>query len=113
MSMDDMGNMSDGYHTFDELYEHRHALFLALMGAAESFSGRAWIDSSGLDGWFLAGIDCPVGQVSYHLPDRLLPVAQKQVTPGYIRAPYDGYTAADVLLRLQALAGYSPQEEIK
>jgi hypothetical protein len=27
----DMGDVSDGYHTFNELYEHRHMLFLMLM----------------------------------------------------------------------------------
>ena len=26
-----VGDMSDGYHTFDELYEHRYWLFLALL----------------------------------------------------------------------------------
>ena len=28
--MEDKSQISDGYHTFAELYEHRHALFIAL-----------------------------------------------------------------------------------
>ena len=69
------GSVSDGYHTFDELYEHRHWLFLHLL----SFNGSmAWAatyheDGSKLDGWFVAGIRLPDGAISYHLPDRLWP----------------------------------------
>ncbi len=102
----DMGNVSDGYHTFNELYEHRHMLFLLLMAAAREGGVPTWVDSADMDGWFLAGIDTRKGQLSYHLPDRLLRYAQKQVTPGYEREPYDGYTSADVLKRLQATVGY-------
>ena len=27
------GNTSDGYHTFNELYEHRHLLFITVLNA--------------------------------------------------------------------------------
>lgn len=105
---EDMGNVSDGYHTFNELYEHRHALFLKVMQMLFLHGGSTWVDiDPNTPDWFLAGFDSRnVGQVSYHLPMRLLPVAQQWATPGYQRRPYDGYTADDVLRRLQALAGY-------
>jgi hypothetical protein len=28
--MEDKSKISDGYHTFEELYDHRHVLFLTL-----------------------------------------------------------------------------------
>jgi len=38
---------SDGYHTFDELYEHRHWLFLSLM---KMWPERAWASKLHADG---------------------------------------------------------------
>lgn len=103
----DMGNVNDGYHTFNELYEHRHALFLIVMGYAFLSGNKTWVEyDSETDGWFLAGIDTLHGQISYHLPMRLLPIAKRQVSEGYQRIAYDGYTSADVLRRLQAIVGY-------
>ena len=49
----DPGEVSDGYHTFNELYEHRHALFLALMKAYPQwswYSGKHH-DGSEWQGW--------------------------------------------------------------
>lgn len=109
----DMGNVSDGYHTFNELYEHRHALFLLLM--KRYYLGRVcptWIDvDPNTPGWFLAGIDSIDGQIAYHLPERLLPVARQYAMADYRRTPYDGYTSADVLARLQWLT--APPQEAK
>ncbi|WP_234923241.1 hypothetical protein [Salmonella enterica] len=55
----DMGEVSDGYHTFNELYAHRVRLFSTLMNA---FPESAWWsfqhhDGEQWDGWVLAGID--------------------------------------------------------
>lgn len=109
---DDMGNVSDGYHTFNELYEHRHALFLALIKRYFLIGVTTWIDvDPTTPGWFLAGIDTIDGQVSYHLPERLLPAARQWVHEGAERIPYDGYTSEDVLRRLYALTAVLPSEE--
>jgi hypothetical protein len=101
------GSISDGYHTFDELYEHRHALFLNVMQMVYFVNGKTWVEiDPQTPGWFLAGFDSDTyGQVSYHLPMRLVAHAQRYVNVGYIRKPYDGYTSADVLERLQRMAG--------
>lgn len=70
-----VGEVSDGYHTFNELYDHRHALFLALLsvhaGVLPTWMSRRHEDGSAFEGWFIAGIELPTGMISYHLPDRL------------------------------------------
>lgn len=111
----DRGKISDGYHTFSELYEHRIALFIALchVGSVQDvFGGNAlnnvlvWKskyhnDGMMFDGWFIAGIGVGHSQITYHLPleywDKLH-VAELQHAPAW-----DGHTSADVLERLQNL----------
>ena len=108
--MSKSGTVSDGYHTFDELYEHRHLLFLNLMGCNPVF---AWVsrknsDGNRMEGWFIAGIELPTGQISYHLPEDLWDVACRCSGGVYERAPWDGHTAEDVLKRLKALLSIGP-----
>jgi hypothetical protein len=96
-----IGEVSDGYHTFDELYEHRFALFLALLREL----GTGWrshlhADGSGYEGWFLVGASLPTGDITYHLPER------EWEQTGWLttleRAPaWDGHTSADVVERLR------------
>ena len=98
---DEIGNLSDGYHTFDDLYEHRNLLFLNLM---DHHSQRAWIaqaDNEGniMPGWFIAGIDLPHGQISYHIPTKYWNCAA-QLFMQHERSPWDGHTSEDVLCRL-------------
>ena len=66
------GEISDGYHTFDELYEHRCVLFIALMRSNPGISWRSQqhADGSMDEGWFVAGMELPSGAVTYHLPQR-------------------------------------------
>lgn len=98
-----VGEVSDGYHTFNELYEHRNRLFLLVM---ESFAYRSWIsklhsDGSKLEGWFLAGMDLRTGTITYHLPDYLWDLAVQTKAEVLERAPeWDGHTSSDVLERI-------------
>ena len=97
------GQVSDGDHTFDELYEHRGLLFLALQRAHPD---RAWCsrlheDGSMFEGWFVAGLDLPAGPVTYHFPLRLWPLAAAGARE-LPRAPkWDGHTPAQALERLR------------
>lgn len=95
----------DGYHTFDELYEHRHALFIALCHKLKP--GRCWKsrlhdDGTIFYGMFIAGIDLGGGkQITYHLPNKLykqLKVPSRRTAPRF-----DGHTSDDVLERLKEL----------
>lgn len=100
----DMSNVSDGYHTFGELYEHRHALFIALLKCYPAISWKTVLDSEGqrLDGWFIAGMDTKYGQITYHLPMRYWDIAGVKVI--YKNKNYDGHTSADVVERLLFLS---------
>ena len=102
---------SDGYHTFGELYEHRHALFLfLLMQASEDL--EPWFtllheDGTMFDGYFLAGCDVRIEDdqwvpISYHLPIRYLDTVERlgHVEKRRNAPPFDGYTAEDVADRL-------------
>ena len=96
-------NTSDGYHTFKELYEHRHQLFLALMAMLPE---KAWIsqvhnDGSVMDGWFIAGLGIYPAPVTYHLPNRYWGQARATGCAFLTKAPlWDGHTSDDVLDRL-------------
>lgn len=59
---------SDGYHTFNELYEHRTALFAVIcnMFPNISYKSRKHDDGTMYDGMFIVGINTPKGQYSYH-----------------------------------------------
>lgn len=102
------GEVSDGYHTFDELYEHRCTLFLALMKAHPAIS---WIstkhhDGSAWDGWFVAGIKAPTGDVTYHLPARMWSLAcETGASILETGMHWDGHTPAQVVERIQAWVG--------
>lgn len=100
----DVLDVSDGFHTFRELYEHRYALFLALcaMVKAPAFKSRLNKDGSAWDGWFVAWIETKFGMISYHLPDRFWDsfVAIEKPTCD----TYDGHTADDAVKRLLAVA---------
>jgi hypothetical protein len=99
-----VGEVSDGYHTFNELYLHRHSLMLVLMKAHPDLS---WFspkhdDGAMMDGWFIAGIRTPFGIISYHLPVGFLHLAELTGAKQLDQAPeWDGHTSSDVLARLQ------------
>ena len=104
MSHGDVQDVSDGYHTFRELYEHRYRLFLALMQAYYPLACKSLKNHNGSqwEGWFIAWIRLPTGQISYHLPMRFW-----DECPGAIHETcydYDGHTSADVLERLKRIS---------
>ena len=64
----EMGNVSDGYHTFNELYHHRMVLFSIICNSNSICAWKSWKHSDGtmFDDYFIVGIDTPKGQYSYH-----------------------------------------------
>lgn len=104
-------NVSDGYHTMSELYEHRHALFAALCNvlAQSKPSDKHWrvwksklhYDGTMYDGWFIAGITGNHGDMTYHIP---LEWWDKFRVQAIEKAPeFKGYTSKDVMERLLKL----------
>lgn len=99
--------LSDGYHTFGELYEHRIRLFITLCQFAQ-YHFPVWrsfrhSDKTRIDGWFVLGIEVMEGsQMTYHLPESKWSECDFAMT--FDRAPgFDGHTSADVLERLKEL----------
>ena len=111
-----IGKIHDGYHSFDELYEHRIANYIQLCSsfdAGEILSGngdrnsvwksKAHSDGSVWDGWFILGIHKEPGkQITYHLP--MSKWEECRFATELERAPdWDGHSSADVLERLKSL----------
>lgn len=109
----DPGSVSDGYHTFNELYDHRCLLFCALSHLAKDYwdcwkSKDHWVDGnleSVWEGWFLAGINLGVGQITYHMPfkywDLFAESPAREKLDVIVQPPFDGHTSIDILLRLE------------
>lgn len=95
------GDISDGYHTFDELYEHRCLLFINLVLAFPEYS--YWRPH--YEGWPLIGIDLPgVGQITYHVPEKLLPLLRGTIKEG--GPAFDGHTSHVIVDRLKVLTDW-------
>jgi hypothetical protein len=98
--------ISDGYHTFTQLYDHRIRLYITLCNYLHVFANKdCWkskkhSDGSVWEGWFLAGIGKDKGhQITYHLP---MSVFYDLHVPELEHAPeFDGHTPEDVLERLK------------
>ena len=107
--------VSDGYHTFDELYEHRVVLWIALCKIlyadpqyqtgqkADVWRSKLHSDGTSFDGWFIMGIGRNKGeQITYHLP--ISKWEDTNFAETRDKAPeFDGHTSADVLERIKAL----------
>ena len=98
-----VGSLSDGYHTFDELYHHRCILFIALMKSNSAISWRSKCHSDGevWPNWFIAGMNLPTSVVTYHLPLWLWDMLDGLNVNTLEAAPlWDGHTSNDVVARL-------------
>lgn len=60
--------MSDGYHTFEELYHHRMMLFSVICNTYKDKAWKSWKhnDNTMYDDYFIVGIDTEEGQYTYH-----------------------------------------------
>lgn len=104
-----IGDISDGYHTFNELYHHRALLFASL--CMTTFSNKAWKSLLHDDpanpmypGMFIVGVETPEGQATYHYdidPYWSMFKNIKEVD----RAPkYDGHTPEEAIQRIYNFA---------
>ena len=117
------GQVSDGYHTFDELYEFRKVYNAALFNEwakteVETITGtfeereikydvhKSWKHHDGEDcfggGWFIVVAMLPTGQISNHYEAKdwdLFKIPETECA----KYPFDGHTPQDVLERLKQL----------
>lgn len=98
------GELSDGYHTFNELYHHRAILFSMVCNQNKDKSWKSLQhsnpDDKMYDGMFIVGIDTPFGQVTYHYD--INPYWEMFNVKELDRAPkWDGHTPQQAIERLQ------------
>lgn len=108
--------VSDGYHTMDELYDHRTELLITLCRLIKRdkekdnlkvYRSKVHADGSAYDGWFLLGILDMIArkQITYHLPMERWDDTQFAYTceTADMVPEFDGHTSADVINRLKNL----------
>ena len=99
-----IGNVSDGYHTFNELYHHRAVLFSVICNI---FKDKAWKskkhDTGDMyDGMFIVGIETPQGQATYHYD--INPYWDMFEVKELPKAPkWDGHTPEEAIRRISIL----------
>jgi len=66
--VENIGQVSDGFHTFDELYYHRMMLFAVICNTYKNKAWKSWKheDNTMYDDYFIVGITTPKGDYSYH-----------------------------------------------
>ena len=94
-------DISDGYHTFGDLYKHRtYLLALAMIHIPYAWKARKHEDGTMFDGMFVVGFPTPNGMVTYHCDNEYW---NDFKVPEIPHAPhFDGYSDADVLDREKA-----------
>ena len=93
------GETSDGYHTFNELYDHRAKLFSVIVCDHRELAWKSMLHHDGTmyDGMFIVGIETPDGQATYH----------------YDVDPYWGIFDCEELDRAPEWDGHTPQQAIE
>lgn len=105
--VEDKGNISDGYHTFNELYEYRllynASMFneLAKQGLYDVHKSKRHSDGEECfgGGWFIVQAQLPTGQISNHYEMKdwdLFQIPEKEKAN-----IWDGHTPQDVAKRLR------------
>ena len=111
------GNTSDGYHTFNELYEFRKAYNAALFNewaaGGKCSVHKSWRHHDGElcfgGGWFIVVAVLPAGQISNHYEAKdwdlfAVPEAESALFE------FDGHSGFDVVARLKAYITIPPAQ---
>lgn len=111
---DNIGEFSDGYHTFNELYHHRAVLFSVICNMFPEKSWKSKLHDTGdmFDGMFIVGIETEYGQATYHYD--IEPYWDMFKVKELEKAPkWDGHTSSDAIERIgnMSVKGYRKQSE--
>ena len=91
------GKISDGSHTFEELYYHRMVLFATIcnQNKDKAWKSKKHDDETMFENYFIVGIDTPEGSYTYHYEMKYWGMFKVKVCQN---APeWDGHTPADVI----------------
>ena len=98
------GEASDGYHTFNELYDFRREYNAALVNSGIWKAHKSYRHHDGElcfgGGWFIVMIETPFGQISNHYENKYwdeFHCEEKEFAD-----LWDGHTERDVIARLMA-----------
>lgn len=98
LTADDLGEISDGYHTFNGLYYQRMILTAALVKAHPEVSWKSHYHEDGTlpfgGGWFIVGFTTPQGEYTYHYQDNYWSLFECEELP--VGKHWDGHTEDDV-----------------
>lgn len=112
---ENIGEFSDGYHTFNELYHHRAVLFSVICNMMPDKAWKSKLHDTGdmYDGMFIVGIETENGQATYHYDIEpywdIFRVKELEKAP-----KWDGHTPSEAIERIGAINtdGYRKQEWI-
>ena len=99
-----IGDVSDGYHTFNVLYHHRGVLFSVICNLMPKKAWKSKLHDTGdmYDGMFIVGIETPEGQATYHYD--IDPYWDMFKVKEIERAPkWDRHTPSDAIKRIGAI----------
>lgn len=94
--------VTDGYHSFEELYRHRIALFFALCSTMPD--KVTWREEPSFGDWLCVYLKLPTGQISYHVPGEYRPML-RDLYAKTLENPWDGHDGEAVITRLLAYCG--------
>lgn len=100
-----IGNLSDGYHTFNELYHHRAILFSVICNSMPNKAWKSKLHDTGdmFDGMFIVGIETPEGQATYHYD--IEPYWDMFKVKELEKAPkWDGHTPQEAIERIAKIS---------
>ena len=112
---DNIGDFSDGYHTFNELYHHRAVLFSVICNMMPKKAWKSKLHDTGdmYDGMFIVGIETEQGQATYHYD--IEPYWDMFKVKELEKAPkWDGHTPSDAIERIGnvSLEEYRKQSDV-
>ena len=98
-NIDNIGELSDGNHTFNDLYYQRCILFAVLVNQNRERAWKSHKHENGElcfgGGWFIVGIDTPLGSYTYHYEDKYWDLFRCKELPE--AKHWDGHTDKDVI----------------
>lgn len=96
--VDDIGDVDDGYHSFNDLYFQRCILFATIVNSHKELSWKTKCHEDGKPcfggGWFLVTIETPEGEYGYHYEEKYWSLFNCKEIPN--AKHWDGYTDKDV-----------------
>ncbi len=112
LESNEKGLVSDGFHTFDELYDTRLALTVALFNewtkqkknnvhkSMNHNDGQPCFGPN--SGWFIVSAQTPLGLISFHYETKDWHLFKCEEVENAL-FEYDGHTTADVIRNLKEL----------